>query len=143
MPGREPSTTARGLGYRHQAERRRLLAALVDGVPCPLCGQPMDRAQDLDADHELPRVLGGVSGPLRLAHSRCNRSAGAALGNRLRGQRGRDQAHQERAPAPPGWRRADGGPVSRQWHPDIVWSDGEPPPDAPGRLGSIVPEGRA
>jgi hypothetical protein len=41
--------------------------------------------QALDRDHVTPRALGGTDGPAVLAHARCNRSAGARLGNRQRG----------------------------------------------------------
>lgn len=80
MAGR---TTARGLGGAHQAERRRLLPSAY-GTPCPLCGDLMLRGQRLDLDHAVPRVLGGPdAGPRRIAHARCNRSAGSRLRHRL------------------------------------------------------------
>jgi 5-methylcytosine-specific restriction endonuclease McrA len=82
MPRWAGTTTARGLGYEHQALRARLLP-LAFGKPCPLCGKPMLKGQALDLDHEVPRVVGG-KGPRRMAHRRCNRSAGARLGNKLR-----------------------------------------------------------
>jgi hypothetical protein len=43
----------------------------------------MWREQSLDADHVVPRVLGGADGPLRLTHSACNRRAGRLLQARL------------------------------------------------------------
>lgn len=55
------------------------------GEACPYCGRPVWPGQRLDADHAVPRVLGDAPGPLRWAHARCNRSAGARLGNALRG----------------------------------------------------------
>ena len=43
----------------------------------------------IDADHHArPRALGGGDADA-LAHRRCNRRAGAVLGNRLRGRRPR------------------------------------------------------
>ena len=39
---------------------------------------------DLEADHIIPRALGGKGSALRWAHRTCNRSAGATLGNQLR-----------------------------------------------------------
>ena len=73
-PGRGPrSTTARGLGWEHQKQRERLLAAHRDGTPCWWCGEPMYRSQPLDADHEEARAHGGTRAS-RLLHSRCNRS---------------------------------------------------------------------
>jgi hypothetical protein len=90
-----PGTTAeRGYGAEHAAEARRLKAAMRDGDPCCRCGGPMYRWQlkldrndidGIDADHHgQARALGGRL-PDALAHRRCNRRAGARLGNRLRG----------------------------------------------------------
>jgi hypothetical protein len=82
-----------GLDYQHQKLRRYLLPRAY-GQPCPLCwGRPWQYGdglmwpwQKLDLDHAVPRALGG-QGPRRIVHARCNRRAGAILGNRLRGQR--------------------------------------------------------
>lgn len=41
--------------------------------------------QPLDADHRVPRALGGTGG-LRWAHRLCNQRAGGRLGNALRGR---------------------------------------------------------
>jgi 5-methylcytosine-specific restriction endonuclease McrA len=82
MPRWAGTTTERGLGYAHQRERKRLLP-LAYGKPCPLCGYVMLKEHKLDLDHSVPRVFGG-KGPLRMCHRRCNRSAGARLGNALR-----------------------------------------------------------
>jgi len=66
---------------------RRAKALLGPPVgPCPYCGEPMLPGEKLDADHEVPRVFGG-RGLLRWAHARCNRIAGAELGNRLHGRK--------------------------------------------------------
>lgn len=98
------TTTERGLGHAHQQR----VAQLPDptGQPCPLCGAPMwpGKAPDrrgrlvsvLQADHTVARVLGGHDSPLRWVHRRCNASAGATLGNRLRGR----QAGAWATPAP-------------------------------------------
>lgn len=94
--------TADGLGAAHQAERRRQLAALWPGQPCPRCGRGLYPGQPLDLDHMIARALGGASGPVLLAHARCNRSAGAALGNRLRSVPGRP-APQRSAPRRHRW----------------------------------------
>lgn len=65
-----------GLGHEHR--RRKAGLPPATGQPCPYCGKPMFSAtQQLDADHAVPRALGGAAGPLRWAHSSCNRSAGA------------------------------------------------------------------
>lgn len=77
MP-RAGNTTERGYGHQHQQRRKRLLAAHIDGTPCPYCGEPMLRTDELDADHSTPLTLGGSVAD-RLAHSRCNREAGSAL----------------------------------------------------------------
>lgn len=78
-----PTTAERGLGGDHQRERRRLLP-LAYGRPCPRCGELMLKGQFLDLDHVVSRCMGGIGGPRVIAHRRCNRSAGAKLGNRLR-----------------------------------------------------------
>lgn len=97
MP-RRGTTTERGYDGEHQRAARRLKAELVDGDPCCRCGGPMYRAQldvdrndidGIDADHfERARALGGAL-PDALAHRRCNRRAGAVLGNQMRGATGR------------------------------------------------------
>jgi hypothetical protein len=79
-------TTERGLGAGHQKQRR-LLLPLAYGRACPLCGNLMLEGQPLDLDHVLPRVMGGAGGPVRMVHRRCNRRAGARLGNRLQKRR--------------------------------------------------------
>lgn len=70
---RASSTTDRGLGWRHQQQRERLLRAHRDGTPCWWCGEPMYRSQALDADHEEARATGGTRAT-RLLHASCNRS---------------------------------------------------------------------
>lgn len=78
------TTTQLGLGAAHQAERKRQLAALIDGYPCPRCGRGMYRAMMLDLDDWPGRMYGGPQVKL-LAHRSCNRRAGAIAGNRMRG----------------------------------------------------------
>lgn len=77
------TTTQRGYGAEHQTARRHALDNHTDGDPCGFCGQPMYRAQRLDLDHTTPLALGG-DGPRRLTHAKCNRAAGARIGNRRR-----------------------------------------------------------
>jgi len=77
------STTARGLGWSHEQAKRQLPDP--EGAPCPFCGRPMLAGQLLDADHPTARAVGGGGG-LRWSHRFCNRSAGARLGNLLRGR---------------------------------------------------------
>jgi 5-methylcytosine-specific restriction endonuclease McrA len=69
------TTTERGLGWSHQKRRATLLRQLVDGTPCGHCHQPMFKTQALDADHSVPRSLGGTQAD-RLLHMSCNRSRG-------------------------------------------------------------------
>lgn len=97
MP-RHGTTADRGYGAAHQRRARELKAAMRDGDPCCRCGRPMYRWQlaldrndprGIDADHwSQARALGGEL-PDALAERSCNRSAGATLGNRLRGRRRR------------------------------------------------------
>lgn len=79
------STAERALGGEHVADGKRLKAALRDGEPCWRCGEPMYSWQALERDHVIDRVHGGANGPAVLAHASCNRSAGATMGNQLRG----------------------------------------------------------
>lgn len=95
---RQGNTTAVGLGWAvHQKPRMAALAALRDGDPCPRCGLPMYRwmvtwnagrptSRWLDFDDFPGRAFGGPQ-VKRLAHRRCNRRAGAMLGNRLQRRR--------------------------------------------------------
>ena len=62
----------------HQAIRRALLPDAY-GRPCPRCGLPMLPGQALDLDHTDDRA-----GYLGMSHARCNRQAGARLGNQRR-----------------------------------------------------------
>lgn len=78
-----PTTTERGYGWEHQQARAKALAHLakVGTLPCPFpwCGKPMAPGMKLDYDHYPPLALGG-GGTRRLAHARCNRHAGQAIG---------------------------------------------------------------
>lgn len=74
-------------------EQKRLRRALLPdayGRPCPRCGRPMLPGQPLDLDHTDDR-----GGYLGMAHARCNRAAGARLGNARRRAAAR-AAQQER-----------------------------------------------
>ncbi|NDK91047.1 hypothetical protein GYA93_15860 [Gordonia desulfuricans] len=82
MPPRK-TTTQRGLGWRHQRDRERLLRNHVDGTPCWWCGEPMHRTQALDADHSNPRDKGGTKAD-RLLHAPCNRARGNGDRDHLR-----------------------------------------------------------
>jgi len=102
-------TTLSGRGAAHQKERDRLLAALVEGTPCPFgegfCGHaPMYSWQELDCDEWPPRALAN-GGPQvrRLSHASCNRRAGAILGNQLRKGRPRPPRQQANTPRRSRW----------------------------------------
>lgn len=84
MPARERAS--RAYSSAHRKARKALLPYAI-GTPCPLCGQVMHEWQALDLDHAVPLVLGGSEVGDRITHARCNRSTGATLGNRLRGNR--------------------------------------------------------
>ena len=83
------SSSERGYGALHKRHRRRLLALLEEGTPCPVCGMPMyldpkknfDEAP-LEADHPPGHAQKYATNkranpPRRLLHRRCNRSGGA------------------------------------------------------------------
>jgi hypothetical protein len=97
VPNRR-TTTERNLGWSHQRQRARLMAAHIDGTPCPctdggdcgpgcLCARygvalPMYRDPSLnpdglplEADHTLARSQGGMKAD-RLMLATCNRSRG-------------------------------------------------------------------
>jgi hypothetical protein len=103
MPRSQGTTTQRGLGYKHQADKRRLLRELRPGQPCPRCGAPMWPHQALDRGHTTERTFGGVNSPGRLEHASCNRSAGAALSTPLRLARQRTLLRTQRVTASRDW----------------------------------------
>jgi hypothetical protein len=82
------SLTSDPYGAAHRRLRLSLLAALArtGPQPCPRCGGAMDARWPalLDLGHAVPVMHGGGSGPRRLEHATCNRSSGAAEGNRVR-----------------------------------------------------------
>ena len=83
------STHERGYGHAHQQQRRKLMAQLKDGTPCPECGKPMFKTADknfdgaaLEADHGPGSALKYAQDKqrtkaTRLLHRTCNRSGGA------------------------------------------------------------------
>jgi hypothetical protein len=105
------STTTRGYGWHHQRLRAALLQILIPGTPCPRCHKPMwPGLQALDLGH----VDGDKTRYTGLEHARCNRRAGAAYGNRLRGRDGTVTRNRQR------WRRRwpppeEPRPRSRPW----------------------------
>lgn len=90
-PGkRAESTTARGLGWKHQQQRERLLRGHRDGAACWWCDKAMFRdpklnwdGQPLEADHTESRSQGGTRAD-RLLHSVCNRQRGDGSRDHLR-----------------------------------------------------------
>jgi hypothetical protein len=68
------STTARGYGAKHQAERKRWAKELarLGVLPCARCGEPIHDGDEWDLGHTDDRT--GYTGP---EHSgRCNRADG-------------------------------------------------------------------
>src|SRR5688572_16739064 len=80
------SAAQRGYDRQHRNERE---AALPEAyfTPCPRCDEPMLPGQALDWGHSKDRALFPDAKADRVEHARCNQSAGAALGNRLRTDR--------------------------------------------------------
>jgi hypothetical protein len=92
MPAR--NRASRPYSTAHRKARARLLPyALNSWCPCGMagcthrCDGLMTDPTRMDCDHTTPLVLGGGEVGDRIICLPCNRSAGAALGNRLRGNR--------------------------------------------------------
>lgn len=69
-------------GSEHQKTKERLLPHAY-GKPCPRCGEPMLKGQDLDLGHTVDLADDPTSKGDRIEHASCptgggNRSAGAA-----------------------------------------------------------------
>jgi hypothetical protein len=78
FPQAEGSTTARGYGARHQAERKRWAPLVQAGlVVCVRCGLLIEPGSRWALDHDDDKVH--YLGP---AHFGCNAKAAAQLGNR-------------------------------------------------------------
>ena len=78
------TTTQRGLGWKHQKNRVRLLHKHRDGARCWWCGEPMYKAQDLAADHTKSRALHNGTNADRLLHDLCNKQRGDGSRDHLR-----------------------------------------------------------
>jgi hypothetical protein len=90
MPRYQGTTTARGYGGRHQAERERRLKQYQPGDPCARGGEPMTwplsvarRYVDLPHDHANGGYLPGLA---CRAH---NRAEGGARGGKARARKRR------------------------------------------------------
>lgn len=100
------TTTAKGLGNRHQQAVKYLKQIHKDGKPCDWCGRPMwlDATQNWDYDPQKPGFRGNgvlqgdhsnmtrsealrmgvpVMPPDRLLHAECNRQRGAGANDHL------------------------------------------------------------
>jgi hypothetical protein len=86
MPAR--ARASREYSAAHRKHRKTLLPYAY-GMVCPKCGQIMFEGQKLQCDHITPIVLGGTDdiSNKQMVHAYCNLSAGATLGNQLRGNR--------------------------------------------------------
>lgn len=104
---RRKTTTQRGLGHRHQQQRRKLLRNLKPGTPCWWCGKPMHPDQQLDADHQQSRHHGGHQAN-RLLHSACNSQRQAGQNDARRPAAGHPDAFK-----PPQIRLKNGKPDPR------------------------------
>jgi hypothetical protein len=62
--------------YAHQQRRDQLIPHAY-GTPCPRCGEPMLRGQELDLGHSTDVVVDPNGIGDRIEHADCNRSAGA------------------------------------------------------------------
>lgn len=72
-PGHTLSTTQRGYGSAHQAERERWKPAVEAGhATCARCGKPIEAGAAWDLGHNDDRTA--WTGP---EHPACNRAAGA------------------------------------------------------------------
>lgn len=76
-------TARRGYGTAHQKRRRQLLPGAYN-TPCPRCGEPMLRGQDLDLGHSEDLVTNPAAIGDRIEHAECNRRAGGRVGHSRR-----------------------------------------------------------
>ena len=66
--------------YGHAHQQRRLVLLDRDlGKPCPRCGLPMLRGQEVDAGHSVDLAFDPEAVADRLEHASCGRRAGQAL----------------------------------------------------------------
>ena len=102
-------------GGRYGGEHRKLAAATKEaawGTPCARCRRPMLPGTEIHLDHADG---GGPADYAGWSHASCNESAGAKLGNAMRGQ-----VNGQRAP---------GGPAAARAVPVVI-----PPAYEPGSI---------
>ena len=95
--------TTRRSGAADQRARATLAALVASGsATCYRCGQPIHPTDQWDTDHPDPLITGGnPAGPVTPSHASCNRSHGAAIGNRARRGRTRPEKWRQFFPATP------------------------------------------
>ncbi len=92
----------RGYDHRHRKRIKAEKAAWRPGQPCARCGRPITSLTMLDRKGRIVSAvdLGHVDGSGKTAyqgleHRHCSRSAGARMGNRMRGRTRRWQASRQ------------------------------------------------
>ena len=96
------SAAERGYHYRHRKLVTAARAAWRPGQPCARCGQPIWQLSRVLPNGKTESLvdLGHVDGSGKtmyqgLEHRHCSRSAGARMGNRMRGRQRRWQASRQ------------------------------------------------
>ena len=77
---------------RNRIDRERAHIRATLPQPCIRCGRDVDPEDNWDVDH-VPALAIDPDAPAYPAHQSCNRSAGATLGNRMRGARRMSAEH--------------------------------------------------
>lgn len=63
-------------GWEHQQRREALLPSAYN-TPCPRCGKPMLKGEELDLGHSTDLADDPTAVGDRIEHASCNRKAGA------------------------------------------------------------------
>lgn len=86
--GRCEPSHAQKYGGKHRKQRRALIEALLlsgGRALCAYCTRPLGTDPSvLELDHAVPIVDGGLHGPKRLVHAKCNSRAGGVRGTSCR-----------------------------------------------------------
>lgn len=78
LTARRGTSRQRGYDTRHDRDAKAAkAAAIINGSPCPRCGQPILPGQALDYGHTIARSVQPDSRADRVEHAHCNRSARA------------------------------------------------------------------